>query len=493
MGGLVCCMSRLPGPPNSGMTTRTQTHPKDSEALPDTQGRTVQPDPLVNETADGPSRELERGAKTIEPQYLDIDGTEKAVTPHGDPGIISRSKEDTVAHSAGGLTTGELHPHGELATSAGTAIESTDRPYSQEDLDDKTKQDLIAIIRGQISRWPESTFDPSKIKKDVLKARILENGFVLSASLSLQTRTQTTTESPTASPSGTETYTERLLVKFIIGCSHCTLGGIWSVQTHSNPPQFVRARHPALEVLTLSRAFRNLYCVSLSELEGVTPYAINKFNPSPVTQTCTDWRPRLQRHQSRDALLNCLLLPIQPVLPPQPTDRCNFAWRAERVNVRGFSHRENGDRITRYFGMVDDPGNILTPFAGPGVVTECRSDTVIVVGCGRNMKSELAWDFEKLPLCLSKVERSMRSNLLHVIHVQRHDRHLDEVAERRLNPNINLIATCKLKLKCGMENIAVTGEFGNGVGYSILDAEEGGQSKDGDKKFVGFMVYANKS
>ncbi|KAJ7934978.1 hypothetical protein B0H13DRAFT_1854686 [Mycena leptocephala] len=232
---------------------------------------------------------------------------------------------------------------------------------------------------------------------------------------------------------------------------------------------------------------------SLSELEGVTPYAINKFNPSPVTQTCTDWPPRLQRHQSRDALLNCLLLPIQPVLPPQPTDRCSFAWRAERVNVRGFSRREKGGRITRYFGMVDDPGNILTPFAGPGVVTEYRSDTVIVVGCGRNMKSELAWDFEKLPLCLNEVERSMRSNLLHVIHVQRHDRHLDEVAERRLNPNINLIATCKLKLKCGMENIAVTGEFGNGVGYSILDAEEGGQSKDGDKKFVGFMVYANKS
>ncbi|KAJ7460416.1 hypothetical protein B0H11DRAFT_2199007 [Mycena galericulata] len=109
-------------------------------------------------------------------------------------------------------------------------------------MDDKTKQDLIAIIRGQISRWPESTFDPSKIKKDVLKARILENGFVLSASLSLQSRTspaerernsvgpkthhqsgmlrlyprpttrsglQTATESPTASPSGTETCTEK--------------------------------------------------------------------------------------------------------------------------------------------------------------------------------------------------------------------------------------------------------------------------------------------
>jgi hypothetical protein len=43
--------------------------------------------------------------------------------------------------------------------------------------DGKTKDDLIAIIRGQIYRWPESTFNPSKIKKDILKARILENGF----------------------------------------------------------------------------------------------------------------------------------------------------------------------------------------------------------------------------------------------------------------------------------------------------------------------------
>ncbi|KAJ7838977.1 hypothetical protein B0H13DRAFT_1911493 [Mycena leptocephala] len=43
--------------------------------------------------------------------------------------------------------------------------------------DGKTKDDLIAIIRGQIYRWPESSFNPSKIKKDILKARILENGF----------------------------------------------------------------------------------------------------------------------------------------------------------------------------------------------------------------------------------------------------------------------------------------------------------------------------
>ncbi|KAJ7793216.1 hypothetical protein B0H14DRAFT_2623110 [Mycena olivaceomarginata] len=237
MGGLVCCMSRLPGPPN---TTRTQMQPKDSDALPDPQGGTVTPAALVNETADAPAREGERGVKTVE--YPDIDVTEKAVTQHGDPGIISCSKEDTVAHSAGGLTAGELDPHTELAMSAGTAIESPDRPYSQEDLNDKTKQDLIAIIRGQISRWPESTFDPSKIKKDVLKARILENGFVLSASFSYQSRTssaerernpvgpqthhqsgmlrlypppttgsglQTTTESPTASPSGNETCTEK--------------------------------------------------------------------------------------------------------------------------------------------------------------------------------------------------------------------------------------------------------------------------------------------
>ncbi|KAJ7863662.1 hypothetical protein B0H13DRAFT_2354087 [Mycena leptocephala] len=55
----------------------------------------------------------------------------------------------------------------------------TERPYSREDLAGKTKDDLIAIIRGQISRWPESSFNPSKIKKDILKTRILESGFIV--------------------------------------------------------------------------------------------------------------------------------------------------------------------------------------------------------------------------------------------------------------------------------------------------------------------------
>ncbi|KAJ7494040.1 hypothetical protein FB451DRAFT_1164909 [Mycena latifolia] len=40
-----------------------------------------------------------------------------------------------------------------------------------------SKADLVAIIRRQISRWPEASFNPSKIRKDVLQARILSGGF----------------------------------------------------------------------------------------------------------------------------------------------------------------------------------------------------------------------------------------------------------------------------------------------------------------------------
>ncbi|KAJ7817639.1 hypothetical protein B0H13DRAFT_2379547 [Mycena leptocephala] len=70
-----------------------------------------------------------------------------------------------------------LEPNRVECVTADDSSSPTERPYSRDDLDGKTKDDLIAIIRGQIYRWPESTFNPSKIKKDILKARILENGF----------------------------------------------------------------------------------------------------------------------------------------------------------------------------------------------------------------------------------------------------------------------------------------------------------------------------
>lgn len=42
-----------------------------------------------------------------------------------------------------------------------------------------TKADLVAIIHSQFSKWPESTFNPSKIKKDALKEAILANSFTI--------------------------------------------------------------------------------------------------------------------------------------------------------------------------------------------------------------------------------------------------------------------------------------------------------------------------
>ncbi|KAJ7907716.1 hypothetical protein B0H13DRAFT_1879341 [Mycena leptocephala] len=148
------------------------------------------PGPRILAAADnwsvvGRSRELERGVKTVEPQYPDIDGAEKSVAPHGDPGIISCSKEDTVCGGPNSRGVGSAWRVGDVG---GNGKESPDRPYSQEDLDDKTTGFDCHHPR-QISRWAEFTFDPSKIKKDVLKARILENGFISSASLSLQSRT----------------------------------------------------------------------------------------------------------------------------------------------------------------------------------------------------------------------------------------------------------------------------------------------------------------
>ncbi|KAJ7448119.1 hypothetical protein FB451DRAFT_1187868 [Mycena latifolia] len=40
-----------------------------------------------------------------------------------------------------------------------------------------SERTCVAIIRRQMSRWPEANFNPSKIRKDVLQARILSCGF----------------------------------------------------------------------------------------------------------------------------------------------------------------------------------------------------------------------------------------------------------------------------------------------------------------------------
>ncbi|KAJ7229901.1 hypothetical protein GGX14DRAFT_409593 [Mycena pura] len=54
-----------------------------------------------------------------------------------------------------------------------------ERPSSAQDLNDMTKADLVAIINSQLSKWPESTFNPLKIRKDALKEAILANSFTI--------------------------------------------------------------------------------------------------------------------------------------------------------------------------------------------------------------------------------------------------------------------------------------------------------------------------
>ncbi|KAJ7805901.1 hypothetical protein B0H14DRAFT_2877809 [Mycena olivaceomarginata] len=125
----------------------------------------TQPLGVDSVTADHLSRDLEESAMKLEPQYSG--GTEQTASLHGDLGTVSCSQEGTML----------LEPNRVECVTADDSSSSTERPYSRDDLDGKTKDDLIAIIRGQIYRWPESTFNPSKIKKDILKARILENGF----------------------------------------------------------------------------------------------------------------------------------------------------------------------------------------------------------------------------------------------------------------------------------------------------------------------------
>ncbi|KAJ7805917.1 hypothetical protein B0H14DRAFT_2877846 [Mycena olivaceomarginata] len=124
----------------------------------------TQPLGVDSVTADHLSRDLEESAMKLEPQYSG--GTEQTASLHGDLGTVSCSQEGTML----------LEPNRVECVTADDSSSSTERPYSRDDLDGKTKDDLIAIIRGQIYRWPESTFNPSKIKKDILKARILENG-----------------------------------------------------------------------------------------------------------------------------------------------------------------------------------------------------------------------------------------------------------------------------------------------------------------------------
>ncbi|KAJ7664647.1 hypothetical protein DFH06DRAFT_1324187 [Mycena polygramma] len=52
-----------------------------------------------------------------------------------------------------------------------------ERPYVENDLEGKRKGELAAIIRKQIDKWPESTFNESRTKRDVMVANILTCGF----------------------------------------------------------------------------------------------------------------------------------------------------------------------------------------------------------------------------------------------------------------------------------------------------------------------------
>ncbi|KAJ7841238.1 hypothetical protein B0H13DRAFT_2415099 [Mycena leptocephala] len=55
----------------------------------------------------------------------------------------------------------------------------TERLYTPKDLEGKTKDELSKIIQSQLSKWPKDTFNPSKIKKEILVKEILAHGFSL--------------------------------------------------------------------------------------------------------------------------------------------------------------------------------------------------------------------------------------------------------------------------------------------------------------------------
>ncbi|KAJ7271820.1 hypothetical protein C8J57DRAFT_1226384 [Mycena rebaudengoi] len=63
----------------------------------------------------------------------------------------------------------------------------------------KSKHDLVKIIRGQMDKWPEESFNHSKIKKDALKAAILANEFIIeTASTSVQNTAAATSRHTTS-------------------------------------------------------------------------------------------------------------------------------------------------------------------------------------------------------------------------------------------------------------------------------------------------------
>ncbi|KAJ7793401.1 hypothetical protein B0H14DRAFT_2622911 [Mycena olivaceomarginata] len=55
----------------------------------------------------------------------------------------------------------------------------SERLYTPKDLEGKTKNELSKIIQGQFSKWPEDTFNLSKIRRETLVKGILANGFSL--------------------------------------------------------------------------------------------------------------------------------------------------------------------------------------------------------------------------------------------------------------------------------------------------------------------------
>ncbi|KAJ7668208.1 hypothetical protein B0H17DRAFT_1210062 [Mycena rosella] len=71
-----------------------------------------------------------------------------------------------------------------------------ERPYTADDLTDLNKAALSDIIRNQIAKWPESSFNPSKITKAQLIDGILTNGF----SINVETLSIQSQDSPSAHP-----------------------------------------------------------------------------------------------------------------------------------------------------------------------------------------------------------------------------------------------------------------------------------------------------
>ncbi|KAJ7162333.1 hypothetical protein C8R46DRAFT_1222462 [Mycena filopes] len=59
--------------------------------------------------------------------------------------------------------------------------ELIERLYCAKDLVGKTKTELTKIIQGQRDKWPDSTFNPSKVKRDQMVDGILKNGFTTQA------------------------------------------------------------------------------------------------------------------------------------------------------------------------------------------------------------------------------------------------------------------------------------------------------------------------